>query len=86
MTSGGLLNAFLQDLCQDTGRALGCPHGIEGDFDAVDVNTDMAIPLALIVNELVTNAIKHVGPPCVDNTEEPADVAAQRLRSWARSN
>ena len=58
------LNVFLQDLCQDTGRALGCPHGIEGDFDAVDVNTDMAIPLALIVNELVTNAIKHVGPPC----------------------
>jgi two-component sensor histidine kinase len=24
----------------------------------------MAIPLALIVNELVTNAVKHVGPPC----------------------
>ena len=24
----------------------------------------MAIPLALIVNELVTNVVKHVGPPC----------------------
>jgi two-component sensor histidine kinase len=24
----------------------------------------MAIPLALIVNELVTNVIRHVGPPC----------------------
>ena len=24
----------------------------------------MAVPLALIVNELVTNVIKHVGPPC----------------------
>ena len=28
------------------------------------VPTDMAIPLALIVNELVTNVIKHVGPSC----------------------
>ena len=34
------------------------------DFDRVDVPTDMAVPLALIVNELVTNVIKHVGPPC----------------------
>ena len=24
----------------------------------------MAVPLALIVNELVTNVVKHVGPPC----------------------
>jgi two-component sensor histidine kinase len=30
----------------------------------VDVPTDMTIPLALIVNELVTNVVKHVGPPC----------------------
>jgi two-component sensor histidine kinase len=28
------------------------------------VPTDMAVPLALIINELVTNAIQHVGPPC----------------------
>ena len=26
--------------------------------------TDMAVPLALIVNELVTNDVKHVGPSC----------------------
>jgi two-component sensor histidine kinase len=55
---------FLRDLCHDVGRAYGWPEGIEADFERVDVPTDMAVPLALIINELVTNVIKHVGPPC----------------------
>ena len=58
------LNSFLSDLCADIGRAYGCPDGIKTDVQRVDVPTDMAIPLALIVNELVTNVVKHVGPPC----------------------
>jgi two-component sensor histidine kinase len=58
------LDTFLADLCQDIGRAYGCPEGIESDLERVDVPTDMVIPLALLVNELVTNAVKHVGPPC----------------------
>ena len=58
------LDTFLSDLCLDIGRAYGCPDGIETDVEHVDVPTDMAIPLALIVNELVTNVVKHVGPPC----------------------
>ena len=58
------LNAFLGDLCKDIGRASGCPDGIEVDVGDIDVPTDMAIPLALIVNELVTNVIRHAGPPC----------------------
>ena len=58
------LDTFLRDLCHDIHRASGSPGGIETDFDRVDVPTDMAVPLALIVNELVTNVIKHVGPPC----------------------
>ena len=58
------LKHFLGDLCKDMGRALGCPDGIQVDVAAIDVPTDMAVPLALIVNELVTNVIKHVGPPC----------------------
>ena len=36
-------------------RTLPCP---------AKVPTDMALPLALIVNELVTNAIKHGGNGC----------------------
>ena len=58
------LDTFLSDLCQDIGRAYGCPDGIEADVERIEVPTDMAIPLALIVNELVTNVVKHVGPPC----------------------
>jgi two-component sensor histidine kinase len=58
------LDAFLSDLCGEIGRASGCPDGITTSVQRVDVPTDMAIPLALIVNELVTNVIKHVGPPC----------------------
>jgi two-component sensor histidine kinase len=44
--------------------AYGFPEGIESNIEEVTVPTDMAIPLALIVNELVTNAVKYVGPPC----------------------
>ncbi len=58
------LDTFLHDLCYEIGRASGCPDGINTDVERVDVPTDMAVPLALIVNELVTNVIKHVGPPC----------------------
>jgi two-component sensor histidine kinase len=58
------LDTFLSDLCGEIGRACGCPDGITTDVQRVDVPTDMAIPLALIVNELVTNVVKHVGPPC----------------------
>jgi len=58
------LDTFLHDLCYEIGRASGCPDGINTDVERVDVPTDMAVPLALIVNELVTNVVKHVGPPC----------------------
>jgi len=58
------LDTFLSDLCAEIGRAYGCPDGIKTDVQRVDVPTDMAVPLALVVNELVTNVVKHVGPPC----------------------
>jgi two-component sensor histidine kinase len=57
------LDTFLADLCRDLGRALGCPE-IELDLVPVRVPTDMAVPLALMINELVTNAIKHGGGRC----------------------
>lgn len=59
------LDTLLHDLCHEIGRAYGCPDGsIKTDVERVDVPTDMVVPLALIVNELVTNGVKHVGPPC----------------------
>jgi two-component sensor histidine kinase len=34
----------------------------------------MAVPLAIIVNELVTNVIKHAGPPCrIEIQTDPHD-------------
>jgi len=58
------LDTFLRDLCLEIARAFGCTAGVTVDAESVQVPTDMAVPLALIVNELVTNVIKHVGPPC----------------------
>jgi two-component sensor histidine kinase len=62
------LSAFLGDPCGDLGQALGCSD-IELDLAPANVPTDMALPLALIVNERVTNAISmaawlpHRPPP-----------------------
>ncbi len=58
------LDSFLGDLAQDIGNAYDCPDGIAFDAERVNVPADIAIPLALLLNEFVTNAIKHVGPPC----------------------
>ena len=58
------LETCLRGLCDEIGRAFACSEGILIDAPGVEVPTDFAVPLALIVNELVTNAIKYVGPPC----------------------
>ena len=52
------LDAFLKDLCADIGKALRRATDLEIELAAVELPTDKAIPLALIVNELVTNAIR----------------------------
>jgi two-component sensor histidine kinase len=69
------LGGFLVDLCHDIGRAYGSPDGIVARVDSVSVPTDMAVPLALIVNELVTNVIKHAGPTCDIAVEVDSDRA-----------
>jgi two-component sensor histidine kinase len=58
------LDQLLGRMCRNLANALGCPDGVETRFERVEIPTDMAIPIALIVNELVTNAIKFAGPPC----------------------
>jgi two-component sensor histidine kinase len=87
------VDTFLRDLCHDIGRAYNWPEGIETKVEPVDVPTDLAVPLALIVNELVTNVVKHAGPPCrialraaaadalkltiLDNGQGPSDDSAR---------
>ena len=52
------LDAFLRDLCDDLGRnSAGCRLEYEGR--TILGSADLALPLGLIVNELVTNAFKY---------------------------
>jgi two-component sensor histidine kinase len=59
------LDRYLIDLCQGIGAASSSPDRAWSQVvDAVPliISTDVAVPLALIVNELITNAIQHSRP------------------------
>jgi two-component sensor histidine kinase len=56
------LSAYLGDICNDLGQAM---PGCKIYFDAADrleIATDTAIPVALLVNELITNSAKYAYP------------------------
>jgi two-component sensor histidine kinase len=54
---------FLREMCRDIGETLGAQeHEIACDADDFRLPTDQGIPLALIANELVTNAFKYARP------------------------
>lgn len=57
------LDVFLASLCANIGDAMGGSEPVQVDLASVEVPTDMAIPLALAVNELLTNALKYGRPP-----------------------
>jgi two-component sensor histidine kinase len=53
------LGAYVRDVCQDLNEATPL-RDIEVAVDpGIDVKTDRAVPLALMVNELITNAAKY---------------------------
>jgi two-component sensor histidine kinase len=57
-----LLDRYLVDLCQGITAASSSPNRnwpIVVDAEPLAISADIAVPLALIVNELVTNAIQH---------------------------
>lgn len=60
-----VLDRYIIDLCQQIMAASSGPDRawpLVVDADPVIISTDVAVPLALIVNELITNAIQHSRP------------------------
>jgi two-component sensor histidine kinase len=59
------LDQYLADLCQEIASASGSPDracSLIVDAVPLTISNDIAVPLALIVNELLTNAIRHSQP------------------------
>jgi len=54
--------AYLRDLCRELGGAAAAGRTIAVDADDLDLPADTVIPLALVVNELVSNALKYAYP------------------------
>jgi two-component sensor histidine kinase len=60
-----VLDRYIIDLCQQITAASSSPARawpLVVDADPLTISTDLAVPLALIVNELITNAIQHSRP------------------------
>jgi two-component sensor histidine kinase len=64
--------AFLGDLVEDRG---GAPITLRIETDRADVPTSLAAPLALVVNELLSNALKHAFP---NGREGPVEISLTR--------
>jgi PAS domain S-box-containing protein len=50
---------FLNTVCETTKQTFSQELNIDCEADSIQLPNDAAIPLALIVNELLTNAVKH---------------------------
>jgi two-component sensor histidine kinase len=76
------LSAYLRDLCADLDASVAhCRIEVEAP-ERVEAATDRAVPIALVVNELVANAAKYAypeGSPCrvrvrLARADEPASI------------
>src|ERR1700722_2007130 len=58
------LDQYLTDVCEEIEAASGNSQGwsLKVVADPLIISTDVAVPLGLIVNELVINAIRHSRP------------------------
>jgi PAS domain S-box-containing protein len=71
------LAEFSRDLARDLVSASNHPNvRLEFDLEPVEVSTDRAAPIALMVNELVTNSLKHA---FIDNRPGRIALSAKRI-------
>jgi two-component sensor histidine kinase len=73
------LRDYLEDLCRNLGDSLRDlrPVAVRVEVEPIMVGTDKAVPLGLIVNELVTNAFKYAFP---DSAEGAVEVSLRRTK------
>jgi two-component sensor histidine kinase len=57
-------DVFLRDLCEEAARAFGAAGDISVEASSIMVPRTQAVALALVINELLTNAFRHGAPPC----------------------
>jgi two-component sensor histidine kinase len=57
-------DVFLRGLCEEAARAYGRADDISLKTSPIMVPREQAIALALVINELLTNAFRHGEPPC----------------------
>src|SRR5207244_1103804 len=55
-------DAFLSEICTDLAAMIGSDVRITCEARPCRLSVDQAVPLALVVNELITNAAKHAYP------------------------
>ena len=55
---------YLTEICQHLGASISgtSPVAIKADADELYIHSEQAVPLAIIVNELVTNSLKYAFP------------------------